>query len=208
MPDGGHRIGRVTRCSIRGFVGGIQVPEPDMPTFGSFCTAEAQRGRSQVVGLIYDISIEDDELARQLAVAEAPAPEARADNQFTRPMPIEIQALSVGYRSQDEYHYHLPPQPPLTLADIFPLPAAEVRRFTEQLDFLALILSAAQLPVDDLLVAALATAADARPESERRAYRLRAGRECARLLGHDLNRLEKLIRLLGDGARRSARDDR
>jgi hypothetical protein len=196
MPEGRRLIGRVTRCSIRGFVGGMRLPEPDLPTFGSFCTAEAQRGQSQVIGLIYDISVEDDELARQLAIAEAPSPEARADNQFTRPVPIEIQALAVGYRSGDAYHYSLPPQPPLTLADIFPLPAAEVRRFTERLEFLALILSASQLPVDDILVAALRTAAESRPAAERRSYLVRAGQECARLLGHDLTRLDGLVRLL------------
>ncbi len=196
MPEGAQRIGRVTRCSIRGFVGGSRLPEPDFPTFGSFCSAEAQRGQSHVIGLIYDISVEDDELARQLAIAESPSPEARADNQFTRPVPIEIQALAVGYRQGDTYQYSLPPQPPLTMADIHPLPTSEVRRFTERLDFLPLVLSAAQLPVDDILAAALRTAAAVRPPAERRAYLVRAGQECARLLAHDLTRLDGLIRHL------------
>lgn len=112
-------------------------------------------------------------------------------------MPIEIQALSVGYQIGDRYHYCLPPQPPLTLADILPLAAAEVRQFTERLEFLPLILAADQLPADELLVASLHTAADARPAAERRSYLVHAGRECARLLGHDLPRLDGLVRLLG-----------
>jgi len=59
-------IGRVTRCSTRGFVGAVRLPEPQWPVFGTFCRAEAQQGQSQVIGLIYDLSIEDDELARLL----------------------------------------------------------------------------------------------------------------------------------------------
>lgn len=196
MDDPPVLIGRVTRCSIRGFVGGVQLTEPDMPAFGSFCKAAAQRGRSQVIGLIYEISIEDDELARQLAIADTPPAEIRADNQFTRPVPIEIRALTVGYQNGEGLHWTLPPQPPLTLADIHPLVADEVRDFTERLDFLPLILSASELPVDDLLIAALRHAAAVRPLAERRSFLLRAGRECARLLSHDLTRLDNLTRLL------------
>jgi hypothetical protein len=50
--------------------------------------------------------------------------------------------------------------------------------------------------VDDLLAAALRTAAAARPESEHHAYLLEAAAECARLVGRDLTRLESLVRSL------------
>jgi hypothetical protein len=193
----GPRIGRVTRCNIQGFAGGIRMTEPDLPTFGSFCRAPAQGGRTQVVGLIYEISIEDDDLARQLAVADSPEPEARLDQQFVRPIPIEIRALNVGYRIGEEYRYELPPQPPITLADIHALTADEIRRFTVSLDFVPLVLAAPQLPVDSLLAAAIRQAAGARPESERQGFLLRAGRECARLLANDLARLNNLVRSLG-----------
>jgi hypothetical protein len=190
-------IGRVTRCSIRGFVGGIRLPEPDVPVFGSFCRADAQRGQSQVVGLIYDISIEDDELARQMAAADSPPAEWRADNQLNRPLPIEIRALAVGYRQGEAMVHGLPPQPPLTLADIHPLTDAEVRAFTEQLDFLPLVLSAGEIPVDDLVAAALRQAAQARPAGERRAFLVRAGRACAHWMADDLPRLSSVLRMLG-----------
>ena len=91
-------IGRVTRCSIQGFVGGLRLRQPDLPVFGGWCQAPAQGGETSVIGLIYDISIEDDELARQLAAADAPSPEQQADSQLNRPIPIELRALTVGYR--------------------------------------------------------------------------------------------------------------
>ncbi len=186
-------IGRVTRCSTRGFVGAIRLPEPDLPTFGSLCQAEAQQGRSQVVGLIYDISIQDDEFARQLVTAEGVTPEQLADSQANRQVPVEFSALAVGYANAGQFHYGLPPQPPLTLAPIHTLSDEEALAFSASLDFLPLLLSATEVPVDDLLVAALRRASALRPRSQRAGYLLQAGRVCARLLGRDLTRLETVL---------------
>jgi len=192
----GRLIGRVTRCSIQGFAGGIRMTEPDLPAFGGLCRAPAQGGRSQVIGLIYEISIEDDDLARQLAASDVPQEEVRLDQQFVRPIPIEILALSLGYHDGDSYIYELPPQPPNTLADIYSLPPNEVRQFTASLAFLPLVLAAPQLPTDSLLAATFRLAAQARPESERRAFLVSAGRECARLLSGDMGRVNNLVRSL------------
>ena len=82
----------------------------------------------------------------------------------------------------------------MTLSDIFPLTSDEVVRFTQRLDFLPLILSAPQLPVDHLLAACLRRAAEARPESARTAFLIEAGRACAHLLAGDLSRLNNLVR--------------
>lgn len=187
-------IGRVTRCSTRGFVGAVRLPEPQWPVFGTFCRAEAQQGQSQVIGLIYDLSIEDDELARQLAASEAIRPEQLADSQVNRQVPVEYRALAVGYLNGAGFTQSLPPQPPLTLAPVHRLSDEQVRTFTERLDFLPLMLSVPEIPVDDLMAAAIKSAAAVRPESERRGYLVRAAAEIARLLGRDLTRLESLLR--------------
>jgi hypothetical protein len=189
-------IGRVTRSSTRGFVGAIRLPEPEIPVFGAFVVAEAQRGRSAVVGLIYDIQIEDDSFARQVATAEGLTPEQLADGQFNRQVPLEYSALAVGYRMADGFRYTLPPQPPLTMAAIHPLGDSETRRFSERMDWLPIVLSAPEIPADDLLAASLRLAAEARPEAERGAFLVAAGRESARLLSHDLARLDNLLRTL------------
>jgi hypothetical protein len=196
MTSDDKAIGRVTRCSTRGFVGAVRLPEPEWPVFGTFCRAEAQQGHSRVIGLIYDLSIEDDELARQLAATESLSPEQLADSQVNRQVPVEYRALAVGYRNGERFVQSLPPQPPLTLAPVYHLSDADVRKFTTQLEFLKLVVAAQEIPVDDLLAAALRTAAAARPESERRAYLLEAAAECARLVGRDLTRLESLVRSL------------
>jgi len=194
MTEDDRPIGRVTRCSTRGFVGAVRLPEPQWPVFGTFCRAEAQQGQSQVIGLIYDLSIEDDELARQLAASEAIRPEQLADSQANRQVPVEYRALAVGYLTGGGFTQSLPPQPPLTLAPVHRLSEAQVRTFTERLDFLPLMLGVPEIPVDDLMAAALKSAAAVRPESERRGYLVRAAAEVARLVGRDLTRLESLLR--------------
>ena len=196
MTEDDRPIGRVTRCSTRGFVGAVRLPEPQWPVFGTFCRAEAQQGQSQVIGLIYDLSIEDDELARQLAASEAIRPEQLADSQANRQVPVEYRALAVGYLTGGGFTQSLPPQPPLTLAPVHRLSEAQVRTFTERLDFLPLMLGVPEIPVDDLMAAALKSAAAVRPESERRGYLVRAAAEVARLVGRDLTRLESLLRAM------------
>jgi hypothetical protein len=197
MDEQDRMIGRVTRCSTRGFVGARRLPEPEIPTFGDFCQAEAQRGRSRVIGLIYDISVADDELARQLASAEDTPAEQIADGQQSRQIPVEISALSVGYADAAGFHQTLPPQPPLTLSPIQLLPPDEIRGFTERLDFLNLVLAADVLPVEPLLAAALARAARARPDEQRRPFLVRSARQAAGMLASDLDQLNRLIESLG-----------
>jgi hypothetical protein len=194
IQDPSNAIGRITRCSTRGFVGAVRLPSPDLPTFGTFCQAEAQQGQSYVLGLIYDISIQDDEFARQMATAEDIAPEQLADAQVNRQVPVEYSAVAVGYQQGEQYFYTLPPQPPLTLAPVFAMSPTDVRRFTSRLDFLPLLLAAREIPIDDLLVAALEQAAKTRPQEEQRRFLVEAGRTCARVLSSDLVRLDNLLR--------------
>jgi hypothetical protein len=189
-------IGRVTRCSTRGFIGAVRAPQPEWPIFGAFCKASAQQNASRVIGLIYDITIEDDELTRQLAATEFPMNEELADQQYVRQIPIEYKALAIGYRTGEAYHYALPPQPPLALAPVHSMDEDEVLKFTQRLDFIPLIISAINIPTDDLLAAALLLASRVRHGPDQRSFLLEAGRHCARFLASDLIRLNDVLRKL------------
>jgi hypothetical protein len=189
-------IGRVTRCSTSGFVGALRAPEPELPIFGGFCKAGAQQGKSYVVGIIYNISIEDDELTRQIATLENPVQEELVDQQILRQVPVEYSVLSIGYQSDDRYIQSLPPQPPLALATIQVMTGEEILNFTEQLNFIPLILSAENLNADELLAACLRNAASVRQGSNQATFLIEAGRYCARLLSNDLNRLDNVLRNL------------
>ena len=189
-------IGRLLRSATTGYVFGCSVPEPEVPLFGVFVRAPAQRGQTEVIGLIYDITIEDDPFVRQM-VATPDLPEAYVEDQrVNRQVPIEVSVLAVGYRNQAGFQHALPPQPPITLDRISQCSPAEVLEFTSRFDFLRLILDSPDAPADELIAVSLRHAADLRPPEDRPFFLREAGTELARLLSRDLARLENLLRLI------------
>ena len=189
-------IGRVLRSSTLGFAGGCRLPEPDVPTFGAFVKAAIQRGTAEVVGLVYNVNIDDDLFARQLAVADGLSETQIADQQKLRQVPVEFSVLAIGCRNDSAFVHSLPPQPPITLDPIYHCDPDEVRAFTATFDFFRLVLATMEVPSDELLAASLKRAADSRPAAERQSFLVDAGRECARLLSRDLTRLDNLVRRL------------
>jgi hypothetical protein len=80
---------------------------------------------------------------------------------------------------------------------IFVCDPALVRDFTARLDFLRLVYNSREVPADELIMASLRVAAQARPVAERELFLIEAGRELARLMGSDPVRLEALLQRLG-----------
>lgn len=193
MLERGARIGRVTRSSTNRFIGALRIPEPDLPTFGTYCFVEAQGGLTQIIGLIHDIRIEDDELTRQLAIQDELSAELLADNRENRLVPVEISALTIGYHRDDVFYYALPPQPPIPLSDIFCMDDDSIRAFTSRFDFLPLILVNSMIPADDLIIAAIHRAAGVRSAGERKPYLIEAGKLYTRLMYKDLTRIEATL---------------
>ncbi len=190
--DSGDILGRVTRCSTRGFAGAYPLEGDRIPSFGAFCAAPIQGG-GFAIGVIYDINIEDDPLARQLAALDDVPQEQIRDSQSNRQVPVEFSVLNLGYLQADTLYYTLPPSPPLTLEPIHRLPAQDLQRFSDNLSFLSTIATNPAVPVDDLLTASIMEAARSRPENERRRFLSDAGRMLARILSGDLHRLEHIL---------------
>ena len=187
-------IGRLLRSSTTGYVFGCSVPEPEVPLFGMFVKAPAQRGQSEVIGVIYNISIEDDPFVRQM-IATPNLPETYIqDQRANRQVPLEVSVLAIGYRNGTGYVQSLPPQPPITLDRISACSDSEICDFTQQNDYLRLILDARDAPADQLIAACIQQAAACQPSQDRDRFRRNAGRELAKLMSRDLIRLENLLR--------------
>jgi hypothetical protein len=187
-------IGRLLRSSTIGYVFGCSVPEPQVPLFGMFVKAPAQRGQSETVGLIFNISISDDPFVRQMVVAPDLSEAYIQDQRVNRQVPIEVSVLAVGYRNGGGYIQALPPQPPITLDRISACGETEVCEFNQRLDYLRLILNAPDAPADELMVAGVQRAAECHPVEARKSFLQQAGREMAKLLSRDLARLQYLLR--------------
>ena len=192
MSDHSLPVGRVLHSSTASFTIGTKTLAAEVPRFGGFvkaCVSEA----CDVIGLIYDVVLEDDLFARQLIGAEVGA-EYIADQRRNRQMPIEVSVLVVGHADNGRLYQFLPPQPPITLDEILTCNDDEIIRFTSDFTFFRTVLNAKDAPADELLAASLRLAAEARGPQQGREFLVRAGRELSRLLAFDAVRLEGLLR--------------
>jgi len=196
-------IGSVLRADIRGFVIASRIPEPDVPTFGTFVRAPIQQGQADVIGLVYDIRLQDDPFLKNLAVTvmgenTAEYIEIIRDQQENRVIPVEISVIAVGYRrvhgDSVQYSYGFPPQPPMILRRIHVCSKEEVLLITEQPDFMRVLLENTNVPADELIPTALQRAAMSRTPSARPDFLLECGKYLARYMGREPMRLEKILR--------------
>jgi hypothetical protein len=185
-------VGRIIRSSTTRFAVGCQVLRPQVPIFGSLVKVRAV-GQDEVYGLIHDVRMEDDPFVRQMAAADGLPPEYIEDQRRNRQIPIEVGVLVVGYQEGGQIYHRLPPQPPLSLDVIHTCTAGELVAFTGRFDYFRLVLDNRDLPADELLAANLRYAAAARDPGGRD-FLLEAGRELARLLVMDMQRLDGLLR--------------
>ena len=186
-------IGWVLRASTVGFAVGCRVLQPDVPQFGDLVKVSLP-DKTHIFGLVYDVQVQDDLAVRQLILAGQLEAEAVLDQRENRLVPIEISILVVGYQRERTIIQGLPPQPPLSLDMLIRCEENEIRNFTQQFDYMRLVLNASQIPADELLIANLRQAAAVYPPETRRQFLLKAGRELTRLLSFDLVRLDGILR--------------
>jgi hypothetical protein len=188
-------MGRVLCSSTTGFVAGCQALQPQTPNFGSLVKVELREGL-EIIGLIYNVSVGDDPLVRQLIGSFDISEEVIRDQRENRQMPIEVSVLTVGFRERSEIYQYLPPQPPPALNEIFTCNEQETIAFTADFGYFRPILGAGgEIPADELLAASLRQASLFRGRGKPdREFLIRAGRELARLLAEDPVRLDGLLR--------------
>jgi hypothetical protein len=189
-------IGRVLRASTDGFTCGTRSQDIFHPSFGSFVMTSHEDGEMAVVGLITAIRIDDDPLVRQLIMANGLNQSALRDQRENRLVPVEIDVLNIGYVHQGSVFHYLPPRPPLSLDVVYLCDAESVEYFTQKMDFLRLIVNASNVSTVDLLGASLRKAADARPSGSQHEFLVRAGRQLAGLLSHDMSMLQYVLGMI------------
>ncbi len=191
-------VGRVLRASTTGFDCGTRGSKIDeLHTFGAFVKVAISEDDSvHAVGLIYAIRIDDDPLARELVMASFVDNNTLLDQRENRMVPVEICVINIGYMINGQIVHSLPPRPPMSLCEVELCSTDEVYQFTRRTDYFRLVLSAKEVPSDELIAAALRYASWAYPEDERYKFLVLCGRKLAGLLSHDLKRLEHVLELI------------
>ena len=103
----------------------------------------------------------------------------------------KCEAVVVGHQDGAQIHHYLPSAPAPLFAPVRLCSAEETARFSQELDFLKLLL-ASPTHSDEMTAACLRRAAAAHADG--RAFLVRAGKELARLLGAEPQRLTSILR--------------
>lgn len=188
------RVGEVIEASTTEFVA-ESYRLHEAPPFGSF--VRASDGAVHIYGLVCHIRTGSLDPGRR--------PMARGENETDEEdiylhhpelpelLRTEFTAVVVGFREGEEVHQYLPPRPPRLHGFVYACTSEEARAFTQSLDFLPILLAASPRgPVDELIGAAFRQANLARGGD--REFLVAAGKELARLLAHDPNRLSAILR--------------
>lgn len=185
-------IGRVIESSARTFLVGCRLTAEDIPAFGSF--VQTARGETTIIGVIYDLVLQGDELTRMVALQDIPPQEIQQDMIENRNIPVQIGVLTLGYM-RDRFTYHgIPHQPPALLEPVYACQPAQILQFTQQPDFIRTLVEAREAS-DDVLAAVVHAAAAVRSDdSSRQDFLIQIGRELVRLLADEPNRLGQVLR--------------
>jgi hypothetical protein len=191
-------VGRLLRANATTYTLGCRISETDLVRFGSLVRAGSRAGELDIYGLVYDITVVDDLMVKQLAISAGMTEEQRRDQLERRQVPIEMSVLAVGYRENGAVHRRIPPRPPLSLDRVSLCSPEEIRRVTDKLGYLRLILRQriGEIPIEQLIVAHIVLAYEARGQDN--AWALRAAGELIAQLRDDYRMLLPLLEALGD----------
>ncbi|MGI6343453.1 MAG: hypothetical protein ACOX18_00020 [Bacillota bacterium] len=161
-----------------------------IPPFGSLVKVS---GPVTAYGLVYEAATRSIEPNRRATAFGLSAEELALEQpQIFELLRSEIKVLLVGYEQDGAMWQILPPEPPRIHAFVYPCSTEEISRFTAEPDWLRCLLNSARGPVDELIIAAVRQAAAA--QDEPKPYLVQTGKELARLLRDDYDRLGSLIR--------------
>lgn len=192
----GVEIGRVLRAGTEGFTCGTRSQELHYPAYGAFVQTSQPSAELVVIGVITSIRIDDDPLVRQLIMATNVPESTLRDQRENRLVPVEIDVLTLGYVETGTTFYNLPPRPPLSLDPVMLCHAEDIEYFTDQMEFIRLIVNSSVPSMSDLLAATIRKAAMARHVDGQRDFLVAAGRRVASLLSHDLTMLQQVLHLI------------
>ena len=187
------KIGEVIEASTGQFVAECyELHAP--PPLGSL--VKTSDGEVEIYGVVCNASTESvDPGRRPIARGKEEATEEdiyRQHPQLSKLLRSTFDTLVIGHGQEGVIHHYLPPRPPRVHSFVYPCSQDEVRRFTQSLDFLTVLLFAKINSVDEIVSACLRQASSA--HTDRHAFLVKAGKELAILLGDELNRLNAILR--------------
>jgi len=169
----------------------------ESPPFGSFIKVGSPL---TVIAMIYHISTGSTDLNRRPIAYGKTEDELRNEQpQIFELLRTEMKAKIVGYYHDEGspgdlgMRQQLPPQPPRLHHFVYACTPEEIREFTGSFDYLRPLAGIGGTLSDELLIAAVQQTCQAHQDTSRETL-VRVGKEMARLLRDDYDRLESVLR--------------
>jgi hypothetical protein len=194
MADISYRIGEVVEANTTGFHSECYELHR-APAFGSFVVARDAAGDTYgIVSNIQTASLDPGRRALARGRDELDPEDVYRNNpELPELLRTQFETVVIGFGDGDQVRSFLPPLPPRLHAFVYPCPPDVVLRLSADLSFLQTVLAAAfRTGSDELVAAAVRHTAAGQPQT----YRVAAGKELARLLMNDPQRLNSLLRRL------------
>lgn len=167
----------------------------DAPPFGAFIKTTAP-GVS--MALVYHISTGSMDISRRPIAYGKTEEELKLEQpQIFELLRTELKAKIVGYLEDGQIRQLLPPQPPKLHSFVYPCTPAEIQQFTQRFEYFRTLLGLGGTLADELLIAAVQQTCQSCAAETARQTMVRVGKELARLLRDDYDRLESILRRLG-----------
>lgn len=190
MPEQAQpHVGEVIESSTMEFVAESRVLH-GAPPFGSFVKVESY---PVIYGITFNVCTQSIEPNRRPTAYGKTEEELHLEQpQIFELLRTEFHTLILGYRDEVGVSQCLPPHPPRIHSFVHYCAADEIAEFTHNSHFLRPIFTLAKVPSDELTIAAIRSAYRARKENGE--YLVKAGKEIARLLKDDYDRLSSIIK--------------
>ncbi|MEM9904063.1 MAG: HAS-barrel domain-containing protein [Cyanobacteria bacterium P01_D01_bin.44] len=179
---------------------------PVMPPFGSWVKSYDEEAHHQIYGVVYHATTSPiDSVHRARALGMSLDDLREQQPQIFAMLKTEFRVAIVGYQpmqqprhggrgsweTTDICYQHLPPRPPQVHQAVYRCESDEVIAFTEQLDFLRILLQVNGVPTDSLTAAAIREVYHLRGLD--RGWLVQAGRSVSVLLKDDYDRLRLIL---------------
>jgi HAS barrel domain len=211
-----NHIAEVIETSTTEFLAQCLEPDdlnfPAMPPFGSWVRAVDEESGNQVYGVVYHATTSPiDSIHRARALGLSLQGLREQQPQIFAMLKTEFRAVIVGFGSPgvsgngskpagdsadrignaNRIYQYIPPRPPQIHQAVYECEPDRVIQFTEELDFLRILLQLMGVPVDALVAAVIREVYQLRQRD--RQWLVKAGRNLSMLLKDDYDRLRLIL---------------
>ena len=169
---------------------------PAMPPFGSWVRSLDEESDNVIYAVVYHATTSPIDSVHRARALGMSLEELREEQpQIFAMLKTEFRAAIVGYKipgkTQQSLYQHIPPRPPQIHQAVYFCDPEEIIVFSEELDFLRMLLQVPQAPVDALCAAAIREIYQLRKGD--RNWLVKAGRYLSTLLRDDYDRLRVIL---------------